>query len=38
MILNFVVMWVVSKFTHEPPQEVQDLVVSLRYPKESTHV
>jgi len=37
MILNFVVMWVVSKFTHEPPLEVQQLVESLRYPKESTH-
>ncbi|CAH2030884.1 sodium:solute symporter family protein [Trichlorobacter ammonificans] len=32
MILNFVVAWVVSKFTPEPPQEVQDLVASLRYP------
>ncbi|MBE0618664.1 MAG: VC_2705 family sodium/solute symporter, partial [Proteobacteria bacterium] len=37
MILNFIVMWVVSKFTHEPPLEVQQLVESLRYPKESTH-
>lgn len=32
MILNFVVAWVISKFTPEPPQEVQDLVASLRYP------
>ncbi len=38
MILNFVIMWVVSKITHEPPLEVQQLVESLRYPKESTHV
>ncbi|GAB4252359.1 sodium:solute symporter family protein [Deferrisoma sp.] len=35
MILNFIVMWVVSKFTHEPPQEVQELVESLRYPQEA---
>jgi cation/acetate symporter len=32
MILNFVCMWVVSKLTPEPPQEIQDLVESLRYP------
>lgn len=32
MILNFVVAYVVSKMTPEPPQEVQDLVASLRYP------
>ncbi len=30
--LNFIVMYVVSKFTPEPPQEIQDLVGSLRYP------
>jgi len=35
MILNFVSMWVVSKLTPEPPQEVQDLVESLRYPGKS---
>ncbi len=33
MILNFVCMWVVSKLTQEPPQEVQELVESLRYPE-----
>ncbi len=33
MILNFVCMWVVSKVTQEPPQEVQELVESLRYPE-----
>lgn len=30
--LNFACMWVVGKFTPEPPQEIQDLVGSLRYP------
>lgn len=30
--LNFVCMYVVGKFTPEPPQEIQDLVGSLRYP------
>jgi len=35
MIFNFAVMWVVSLFTKPPPQEVQDLVGNLRYPKES---
>jgi cation/acetate symporter len=30
--LNFIVMYVVSKFTKEPPQEIQDLVANLRYP------
>jgi cation/acetate symporter len=32
MILNFVIMWVVSRFTKEPPREIQDMVVKLRYP------
>ena len=32
MILNFVIMYVVSKLTPEPPQEIQDLVESLRFP------
>ena len=31
-MINFVVMYVVGKFTPEPPQEIQDLVGSLRYP------
>ena len=31
-ILNFACMWIVGKFTPEPPQEIQDLVGSLRYP------
>jgi cation/acetate symporter len=37
MLLNFAIMWVVSLVTKAPPQHVQDLVGSLRYPKESTH-
>jgi cation/acetate symporter len=37
MAVNFVVMGVVTMFTKAPPQEVQDLVGNLRYPKESTH-
>jgi cation/acetate symporter len=31
-IVNFVTAYVVSKFTKEPPADVQDLVGSLRYP------
>ncbi len=34
MILNFVVTVAVSKITPAPPQEVQDMVESLRYPRE----
>jgi cation/acetate symporter len=34
MLLNFIVIYVVSKFTKEPPQAVQDMVASLRYPRE----
>lgn len=30
--LNFICMYVVGKFTPDPPQEIQDLVGSLRYP------
>jgi cation/acetate symporter len=30
--LNFITMYVVGKLTPEPPQEIQDLVGSLRYP------
>jgi len=32
MLLNFIIAYVVSKFTPEPPQEVQELVASLRFP------
>ncbi len=37
MLLNFATMWVVSRFTPEPPTEIQEMVVSLRYPSESRH-
>jgi cation/acetate symporter len=37
MMINFVVLWAVSMVTKAPPKEVQDMVASLRYPKESTH-
>jgi len=33
MILNFVVSFVVSRITPAPPEEIQELVDSLRYPK-----
>ncbi|WP_028321514.1 sodium:solute symporter family protein [Desulfatiglans anilini] len=33
MLINFIVMFVVSKITKEPPQEVQRMVESLRYPR-----
>ncbi len=36
MIINFALMYVVSKVTPEPPQEIQDLVEKLRYPVERT--
>jgi len=32
MILNFVIMWLVSRVTEPPPQAIQDMVGSLRYP------
>ncbi|MFG6176564.1 sodium:solute symporter family protein [Halomonas sp. THAF12] len=32
-IINFAVAFAVSKATAEPPQEIQDLVESVRYPK-----
>ncbi len=33
MIFNFLTIWVVSQFTPAPPQEVQDMVESIRYPR-----
>ena len=33
MIINFVVSFVVSKITPAPPEDIQELVDSLRYPK-----
>jgi cation/acetate symporter len=35
MLVNFAVMWVVTLVTRAPPREVQDMVGSLRYPKEA---
>lgn len=32
MILNFVIMWLVSRVTAPPPQAIQDMVANLRYP------
>jgi cation/acetate symporter len=37
MLLNFAVLTAVSLATKEPPREVQDMVRSLRYPKEAEH-
>ena len=31
--IGFIVIWIVSLMTAPPPQEVQDLVASVRYPK-----
>ena len=33
MAFNMIVALVVNKFTPEPPQEVQDLVESIRIPR-----
>jgi cation/acetate symporter len=33
MLFNFIVMYVVSLMTQPPPQEVQDMVESIRYPR-----
>ncbi len=33
MIINFVVTWVVSSMTKEPPKEIQELVSSIRTPR-----
>ncbi len=34
MVINFIVIIVVSNMTKQPPQAVQDMVASLRYPRE----
>ncbi len=34
MVLNFVVTYVVTRATPAPPQEVQDIVEQIRYPRE----
>ena len=33
MLINFIAIYVISKVTKEPPQTVQDMVLSLRYPR-----
>jgi cation/acetate symporter len=33
MLLNFLVCFIVSKFTPAPPQHVQDLIQEIRIPK-----
>jgi cation/acetate symporter len=33
MLINFFVIWIVSLVTKPPPQEVQDMVERIRYPK-----
>lgn len=35
MAINFVVIYVVSRLTKEPPQHVQEMVAKLRYPREA---
>lgn len=35
MVINFIVIYVVSKLTKEPPQHVQEMVAKLRYPREA---
>jgi cation/acetate symporter len=40
MILNFIISYVVSSVTPPPPQEVQDMVESIRFPRgagDATH-
>ncbi|SDZ92507.1 cation/acetate symporter [Desulfuromusa kysingii] len=34
MMINFILMYFVSRITPEPPQEIQNLVAKLRYPVE----
>ncbi len=36
MLLNFIVSWVVMKFTPAPPEEIRELVESIRYPRGAT--
>ena len=33
MLLNFFVAFVVSSFTSEPPEEIQEMVENIRVPK-----
>jgi len=32
MIINFIVSIIISKFTPDPPKEVQEIVVNIRIP------
>ena len=36
MLLNFIVSWVVMRFTPAPPEEIRELVESIRYPRGAT--
>ncbi len=36
MVINFIVSWVVMKFTPAPPEEIRDLVEIIRYPRGAT--
>jgi len=33
MLLNFIVSWIVMKFTPAPPQDIRDMVEQIRYPR-----
>ena len=33
MLLNFIVAFVVSSFTSEPPEKIQEMVENIRVPK-----
>ena len=33
MLINFIVSWVVMKFTAPPPEEIKEMVESIRYPR-----
>jgi cation/acetate symporter len=40
MIINFIVSIIISKFTPDPPKEVQEIVANIRIPSgagEATH-
>lgn len=36
MVINFMVSWVVMKFTPAPPEEIRELVEIIRYPRGAT--
>lgn len=36
MLINFIVSWVVMKFTPAPPDEIKAMVESIRYPRSAT--